>query len=324
MNQELYFTTGKKSQKFVLKRLTVLSLFLMMLVLAACEGKGYLGEDPIIDDPIVDDPIIVNNNWISLPNYQGTHVSNAVSFSIEGKLYVGMGSNSTTGYKNDLWQYDPVAKIWTEKAEFPGEQSRTCFVLNGKAYIVSVNCEMWQYNPVTNVWMQKTSFEESIEQDFSFACNGKGYVNGGYNKFYEYDPIADTWSKLADFNRSGLATSSNQNGYLIESNSAFWIYTPETDRWVQRMDFANISPKYSFTIDNSVYAGVFNSPYSDNWDILKYNADANTWSVIAKPYNLSLNNRDGALTLVCDKKLYFGLGTGYIDFWEYDLSKILE
>src|SRR5882672_11133770 len=43
----------------------------------------------------------------------------AVSFSIGSKGYIGTGYGDN-GYRKDLWEYDPDANAWTQKADFGG------------------------------------------------------------------------------------------------------------------------------------------------------------------------------------------------------------
>ena len=82
----------------------------------------------------------------------------AVGFSIGGYGYIGTGSTYNFPTYNDLWQYDPVADLWTQKANI-GNLNRefsTAFVLEDKAYIGlgfirdnqnRASREFWKYYP---------------------------------------------------------------------------------------------------------------------------------------------------------------------------------
>lgn len=43
----------------------------------------------------------------------------AIGFTIRDKGYIGTGSVGGS-LSNDFWEFDPVAKIWTQMADFPG------------------------------------------------------------------------------------------------------------------------------------------------------------------------------------------------------------
>jgi N-acetylneuraminic acid mutarotase len=97
----------------------------------------------------------------------------ATAFAINGKGYLGLGSNDgapTIQELNDWWVYDPVADKWTQKNNFPGEKREGAagFVVDSKGYVVS----------------------------------GSHYANGHGNwgqKVWQYDPVADSWTQKADF-----------------------------------------------------------------------------------------------------------------------------
>src|SRR6187399_2607850 len=43
----------------------------------------------------------------------------STSFSIGNKGYMGLGFNYSVFFK-DFWEYDPVADVWSQKADFGG------------------------------------------------------------------------------------------------------------------------------------------------------------------------------------------------------------
>ena len=310
-----------------------------------------------------------NGQWVQKANYPGAAVANALAFSINNKIYVGMGRNAT-GCKNDLWEYDPSNNRWTEKSDLPvtniSGYNAAYFTANNKAYIIINNDKMWEYNPSNNNWAQKADCPIKIfYNSYSFGINGKGYVGGagGVNDnsssqlLYEYNPITDTWKQCADFiglNRNGItAVSNEQNAYIIGGNGPayaayesklssdnFWTYSPNNDKWAQKADFpSGIGIVYglSFCKETSIYAGLGiesrqgsgSASSSDSYTyinvIYKYDANNNSWVQSIKP---PIPNRCQAIAIVCNGKLYIGLGAYlyphpfsstqyFLDFWEY-------
>jgi len=112
------------------------------------------------------------NEWVQIANYPGAAVANAVAFSINGKVYVGMGQNSTQ--KNDLWEYDPTTNKWTGKKDFPGTTNGVFFVINNEAYVIDQQSNnVWQYDPIADNWTQKATFQAATPS-FGIGSGNKG------------------------------------------------------------------------------------------------------------------------------------------------------
>jgi len=164
----------------------------------------------------------------------------AVSFSIDGKVFVGMGEG--VGRYTDIWKYDPAVGIWSRCADFPGEPRdyATAFTVNGKAYVGLgyQKRDLWQYDPQLDQWTQVGDSPVVSHRQPSFTLNGKVYIPGQGNStygpsFWEYDPVNDSWRRLPNI----IITSSNGNiltqynrsvqaawsidgyGYLVSPNS---------------------------------------------------------------------------------------------------------
>ena len=146
--------------------------------------------------------------WSGIANLNSR--GSAVGFSASGKGYVGLGTNGTN--KNDLWQYDPTANAWTQKASFPGaaRNGAVAFRVGNRVYVgtgmsTSLHRDMWMYDPGLNTWTQKADFGGTARKGaVAFTLGGKGYIATGddgtkRNDLWEYDPVADTWTQKADF-----------------------------------------------------------------------------------------------------------------------------
>ena len=79
--------------------------------------------------------------------------SNGIAFTLGSKSYVGLGYSS--GVRSDIWEYDPVADIWTDKTDFEGSarQNAVSFVVNNRAYVASGRNgsyffdDIWEFKP---------------------------------------------------------------------------------------------------------------------------------------------------------------------------------
>jgi N-acetylneuraminic acid mutarotase len=170
-----------------------------------------------------------------LPAFSAQHENQrreAWSFVIGNKAYVGGGDgwvfmpNSTNNYAfSDIWEYDPAANQWTQKADMPdflGRDLSVAGAINNKGY-VGLGCDVgqttnhqtfWEYDPAMNSWTAKAAFPTAYTTDAAaFVLDSGLYVAGGVtltpvsltNQFYKYDPVSDTWTQLSAFNGGAIA-----------------------------------------------------------------------------------------------------------------------
>jgi N-acetylneuraminic acid mutarotase len=141
------------------------------------------------------------DSWIQLDSIT-INTNGGVFFSVGGKGYVLTGTS--------LWQYDPLAQVWTQKNNFPGlaRSWTTAIQINGKLYMAfgydgnNVLKEVWEYEPLNDMWYQRNDAPDARFFAYGFSINNKGYFGGGrtqaygsdFTDFYEYDPVADSWS----------------------------------------------------------------------------------------------------------------------------------
>jgi len=204
------------------------------------------------------------NSWTRKAD--GQYRYSGFSFVIGNKAYIGGGLYSTSGqfataniaYRNDLWEYDPNANVWTQKAnlltEFTsggGSYEGSCFSVGGNGYLLTgktknnagteVFANMFQqYDPGTNTWTDKTTAINSTElkwsaQSANFTINDIAYVgNGVFNassnavsttisvKWYQYNPSANTFTAIASYPGTTaicpVAFAANNTGYLLSSS----------------------------------------------------------------------------------------------------------
>jgi len=261
-------------------------------------GFVGLGWDPIQTNAFWKyNPML--NSWTSLADFPGDFMGHAVSFTLNGKGYLGTGlSGAPTTFHNDFWEYDPVGDSWTQKADFSGvlRSEASGFSLNGKGYIgLGWNQtdgflnDFWQYFPENDTWIKKADFPGTPRISASgFSMNGKGYFGLGYdatgqkNDIWEYDPDSNTWTQKTDFpgisrsraaifiidNYCYLGTGNSDTGILND----FWKYDTTTDTWTQLVYTSNIARQIGigFSIGDKGYIGIggnLGAPYfSDFWE----------------------------------------------------------
>jgi len=252
-------------------------------------------------------------NWARSSEFEGVGRTEAVSFTIADKVYVGGGYDGTTRL-NDFWQYDQSNGTWYRKADFPGvaRNSAVAFSVNGKGYVgtgfdgINKLKDFWEYDPASDTWTQKTDFAGTPRYGaVAFSIGSKGYITTGYDGNYlkdlwEYDPSTNTWLQKASLagskrtdavafvsdNKAYVVTGVNNGSYLND----FWAYDPATDSWTEKRKITSVS----------------DDAYDDDYgtDITRSNA---TIFIMNNKAYLSTGNRNGII------------GTT----WEYDIANDL-
>lgn len=156
----------------------------------------------------------------------------AISFSINEKVYIGLGKDGTGSLLSDLYEYNTVTDVWTKKSNLPsgGLTKASVFVIDEIAYIglgfkgggstianrlplYNETSEFWRYEPVNDKWTAITRFPGTERASaFALTLNKKGYIFGGGNSknngtirftnfrdTWEFDPLKSTWNQKANF-----------------------------------------------------------------------------------------------------------------------------
>ena len=128
------------------------------------------------------DTIEIGNVWVraGVNSSQIPPRSNAVSFTINNKAYVGMGEGLIFNeFLTDFWEYDPVNDSWRRIADFPGKPRDypLAFSLNNYGFVGTGDTlnyafgDIWRYDPLANTWSQELDLEIPITKGFSFKMN---------------------------------------------------------------------------------------------------------------------------------------------------------
>jgi len=249
-------------------------------------SKGYVGLGRNVFIPYVYyqdfweyDP--ANNTWLQKEYFPAAGRISTVGFSIGDKGYVCGGIGGQPGnltWFSDLWEYNPAADTWLQKANFPGtvRSGAAGFAVNGKGYIVSGNGfnDVWEYNPETDTWVQKANFPGVARVNATgFSLGTNGYVGIGQdviymnylNDFWQYNPATDSWTEKADFAGGSRALavgfSIGSKGYVGTGVNAqfiyndMWEYNDTDNTWIQ-VDSIPAYPRFmaaGFSIGSNGY-----------------------------------------------------------------------
>src|SRR5688572_12287246 len=104
--------------------------------------------------------------WSYVGTFNGGNCDQPFYFTLNDKGYVGGGRTAWNVYKDDLWEYDPIANTWTQKADYGGgaKSAQSAFTINDKAYVgcglstTGYHNDFWEYDPATNIWISRAQF----------------------------------------------------------------------------------------------------------------------------------------------------------------------
>ena len=256
-----------------------------------------------------DDADIIGN-WKRSSEFEGVGRTEAVTFTIGDKVYVGSGYDGTNRL-NDFWEYNQSTGTWLRKADFPGaaRNSAVAFAVNGKGYVgtgydgLNKLTDFWEYDPTTNAWKKVADFGGTARYGaVAFSIGDKGYVTTGYDGNYlkdlwEYTPATNTWVQKASLTGSkrtdAVAFVYNSKAYVVTgiNNGSylndFWMYDPTTDAWTEKRKISSVS----------------DDTYDDSYGTYITRSSATAFIMNNKAYVVN-GNRSGVI------------GTA----WEYDIA----
>ena len=168
------------------------------------EDKGYISCGKIGSDAYISETWGYNpstDNWTERTPFPGGDRYQLISFVLEGKAFVGLGTDHDV-FRKDLWEYDPITNTWESKPDFPGSEraQASTFALGTKAFIVfgtdgGLKDELWEYSYHMQSWSIRAPFPGGGRKSaVAFNIGDKGYVglgkeiDGKKQSFYEYTP----------------------------------------------------------------------------------------------------------------------------------------
>ena len=201
---------------------------------------------------------VFSQGWTEVAPLPDGFVSNhSYGFALDGKGYIVAGE-STDGYSDAMYEYDPAADAWTAMDDFPGPargytigdqwggQAWMGFGLGGTGYLN----DLWMFDPITGEWTEKASCPCAARTHPAFIAEGDkvfvglgGSANGDLDDWWEYDMATDTWSQKPDFPGSerhhpyqfgidgDIYVGFGHNGPNIFNE--MYRYEPETEAWTE-------------------------------------------------------------------------------------------
>jgi N-acetylneuraminic acid mutarotase len=136
------------------------------------------------------------DNWTQKRDFSAPHIPELeVGFSLDNQTAFVTGTNyyqNNLSPVNVLYQYDPVADVWTEKQWRPGipMQQPTAMVINGNGYILGGGEEDWMYQSGTDSWTQIPFFTER-RGAAAFTIGNTGYFGNGTGLYV--NAMTDLW-----------------------------------------------------------------------------------------------------------------------------------
>ena len=132
-----------------------------------------------------------SNEWTQVADLPGMPRTQAVSFVVGDKAFVGLGYDGQVGppIYTDVWQFDPTKNLWSQIASFPKSKALVGiqFANQSNAFIgvpEETNRhwgQMFEYSVVTNEWRKISVFPSgSSLETSSFTINDRLFVIGGW------------------------------------------------------------------------------------------------------------------------------------------------
>ena len=195
--------------------------------------------------------------WQPVAPLPSGFVSNhSFGFALDGMGYLVAGE-STSGYSDAFYQYDPAADGWMAMAPFPGP---------ARGYTIG---DTWD----GRAWM-------------GFGNSGQGYLND----LWVFDPANMTWTEMASCPcepRTHPAFVAENDRILMGLGSGYdgdlndwWEYDINSDTWSQKPDFPD-APRhhpYQFGIDGEVYVGFGHSGPNIFNEWYRYTPETEVWT----------------------------------------------
>jgi len=296
------------------------------------------------------------SRWTRMKDFPGNPRILGLSFSANGKGYVGLGSaEEFSTWYNDMWEYDPTTDTWTQMGDFPGRPRAkfVTLVINSKTYIVGgitghgsngisdVSKEVWAFDSNTKNWERKSDFPGDINASaFGFVIDNTGFL--GYRnhqpisegEFWKYSSSTDSWTQLSNIPDSIIAgeifgISNGTDGYILSGLGGyvrpFWKYDKTNDTWIDIPDFPEyIQQVTGFHLKGKYYIG---TGRTSNWpgtqSFYAFNSVTNTWT--REDFRGSPRRTVSSFVLGNYGYLLFGQGECHCanlnDVWRFDPSK---
>ena len=257
------------------------------------------------------DPEASPGSWNQLKNFPGEGRNSAISFSILGKGYWGLGGNTTNIHLRDIWEYDPIDDSWVQKNDFPFDlPGIAAATANDKGYVVTYSGGLYEFDPVADTWKYLSSFPGGSRQGIVGFGLGKAVYFGTGNSvvtdaddlfltfkdFWKYDLSENKWIAIADF--PGVSRSEAVSLVIGEKAyvglgyngvaappifSDMWSYDATTASWTQIADFPETNSLVGIVFSGATkgYVGVPENVGAHRGVVYEYNPAGDAWRKVS-------------------------------------------
>jgi N-acetylneuraminic acid mutarotase len=283
-------------------------------------------------------PWLQKSNIPNPTNNFGEGYYGAISFSVDGYGYVGLGLGSGEFNSTNIWRYDQKSNSWTKVAPFPGATRwlASAFVIGDKAYVGggSGNSgeykDFWMYNPSSDSWSRIADFPYVFSNGVGLSSGGNGYIttrNSDAN-FWKYNPELNEWAQMtrlpiesSDRRRVDSGFELNGKLYIYVSgtttgNHELHEFNPSTNTWYHKADmpYFGIDAGCASAASCKGYGYIFNE---DSYSMHRYNPNDDSW----KRFDTFYGRRSEGVAFELNGVIYFGGGVddrGHNDIWEHN------
>ena len=140
-----------------------------------------------------------------------------LSFSLLGKGYMVSGRNIEKVIFKDVWCYDPLEDLWTQKNDYPYSFSVDMRRNNrDKAYVLdytgdfmnTIQCRLLEISFNFSSWSRPDLTGFGLGGNVYFGTgNGTTAESGYYNDFWKYDVSQNEWTQIDNFPGVGRSTA---------------------------------------------------------------------------------------------------------------------
>jgi DNA-binding CsgD family transcriptional regulator len=194
------------------------------------------------------DPI--GDRWVTLSD-KPTAVSHIAATTIQGKIYVPGGENTSGQVLTKLEIYDPIERRWESGPPIPAPRSQYALVAwDGKLYLIGgwdgqqARSEVFIYDPETAVWSEGPALPSVRRNAGASIAGGRLYVFGGQGpdeglrESIRLDPGSMNerrWISIAPLPqaivRPATITTLRTISVFDPSSDQFWQYNQTDDAW---------------------------------------------------------------------------------------------
>jgi len=306
-----YFHEKNKNKAFIMKRI----LIFLIGVIGYCSLYSQDNFDP----------------------FGGIGRMGSVSFVIDNTVYIGLGENGNTFYK-DFWKHSLTTNSWERIADFPGDArtNSNAFSINGMGYVGLGSCstadttfqDLYSYNPTTDEWTKLNDFNGGFRtKAVCFVIGSDAYIGTGNDKdgnsqkdFWKYNYSTDTWIKLTatfsgDIRQSASAFTINGKGYVVGGCyfsdytvqlSDIQEYNPVTNTWTEKIFADGINLSFNDATAFGYYGKGYIC-YGNKNTVVKYNPFDNSIENLGNILNLE-DVRISSINFILNDTAYVGLG----------------